>query len=380
VPLEQRQDIDRWILSDLQLVIRSAHEHFVKYDLPPVCQAIRKFLDDLSTWYIRRNRRRFWRGASEGDTDKLAAYQTLYEVLVTVCKIAAPIIPFVTEHIYQHLVARRVEGAPGTIHLCDYPQPDEDWIDDELSSRMASLLRVVSLGRSARTASKLKVRQPLAEVVIASADETDRAAAEQFHAHLTEELNVKKVTVRESVAEMCTTTVEINKKVAAPKYGKQLGDIIKALAGADVAEVAARVADRLPVTLRVGTHPQPLEPDDIKVNKDYGQDWAAAEDAKCVVLMDKRLTEELKQEGLARDVVRFVQVARKEAGLELEDRITLSLQTDSDKLKAAIESCKDYIAAETLATEITNRALEAAAGTTEAKIAGQTLRIDLQQA
>ncbi len=380
VPRNQRQDIDRWILSDLQLVIRSAHEHFRRYDLPPVCQALRKFLDDVSTWYIRRNRRRFWRGAAEGDTDKLAAYQTLHEVLVTLCKVAAPVIPFVTEHIYQHLVALRIEGSPESIHLCDYPQAQEALIDDRLSARMAALLRIVSLGRSARTASKLKVRQPLAEVIVASADETDRAAAEQFQAHLADELNVKKVSVRESVADKCTVTIEINRKTAGPKYGRQLNEIVGALATADVGEVASRVAGGLPVMLRVGTHPLPVGAEDILVTKDYGQDWAAAEDSQVVVLMDKRLTAELEQEGLARDVVRFVQVARKDAGLELEDRILLSLRTDSDKLRAGIAACKDYIAAETLASEIVDTPQEDPAGVSEVVIAGQSLRIAVRRA
>jgi isoleucyl-tRNA synthetase len=380
VPSAQRQDIDRWILSDLQLVICSAREHFERYDLPPVCQAIRRFLENLSTWYIRRNRRRFWRGASEGDVDKLAAYQTLHEVLVTLCKAAAPVIPFVTEHIYQHLVARQIPGAPESIHLCDYPEPNAELVDDDLSVKMGALLRVVSLGRAARTASKLKVRQPLAEIIVASADQTERAAVEQFQTHLHEELNVKKVTVRDNAADLCTTTVTMNKKVAAPKYGKQLGAISKALAQADTDNAAARVADGFTVTLQVEGRPLMLEAEDIAVSKDYGGDWSAVEEGGAVVLLDKRITEELRLEGIARDVVRFVQVARKEAGLELEDRIVLSLQTGSDLLRSAITRCTEYMAAETLATRITDAAIDNPTGTAEVKIAGQSLRIELRKA
>ena len=380
VPLEQRQDIDRWILSDLQLLIRTAGEHFERYELAPVCQAVRKYLENLSTWYIRRNRRRFWRGATEGDTDKLAAYQTLYEVLLTLCKVTAPVMPFVTEHIYQHLAARQISDAPESIHLGDYPQPDEQRIDHDLSARMAALLRIISLGRSARTASKLKVRQPLAEMVVASAEENDRAAVEQFEAHLLEELNVKKVTVRKSVADMCTITVAMNKKIAGPKYGRELKAISQALAQAQPAEVAARVADGFTVTVQVNGRPLTLEAEEITAAKDYGEHWAAVEEGGTVVLLDKHVTRELKREGIARDIVRFVQVARKDAGLELEDRILLSLRTDSDLLREAVQACGDYIAAETLATEITNAAVTNPAGSSDVKITGQPLHIELRRA
>ncbi len=380
IPLDKRQDIDRWILSDLQLVIREAHQDFQAYNLLPVCHKLERFLGDLSTWYIRRNRRRFWRGATHGDTDKLAAYQTLYEVLVTLSKVMAPIMPFVTEDIYQNLVARQVPGAPESIHLCDYPQVDEKLIDEDLSARMASLLRIVSLGRSARTASKLKVRQPLAELIVASPEETDRAAVQQFEAHLLEELNVKRVSVRESVADMCTITVRLNKKLAAPKYGRDLGAIGKALEEADHEEVASRVGDGFTVTVRVNDQPVTLEAEEIEVTKFYGDDWAPADEMGIVVLLDKRLSEELKLEGLARDVVRFVQVARKEANLELEDRIVLSLQTESEQLNAAIKACGDYIAGETLAVEITEAPPVNAAIQSEVKIGGGKLRIELHKA
>ena len=176
---------------------------------------------------------------------------------------------------------------------------------------------------------------------------------------------------------MCTISVALNKKLAGPKYGKQLGEITKALAQADADEVAQRSTDGLTITLPVGGHPLALNPEDITISKDYGDDWASAEDAGMVVLMDKRLTEQLKQEGLARDVVRFVQVTRKEAGLELEDRIVLSLLTESESLKAAIEACKDYITNETLATEVMDQPVDNPAGANEVKIAGDKLRIEV---
>ena len=379
VPLERRQDIDRWILSDLQLLVRTAHEHFRKYEVAPVCHAIEKFLENLSTWYIRRNRRRFWRGACEGDTDKLAAYQTLYEVLVTVAKVTAPVMPFITECIYRNLVAEQIEGTPESIHLCNYPQADESRIDPALSDKMAAVLKIVSLGRSARTASKLKVRQPLAELLVVPSDDTEQAAVRQFETHFLEELNVKKVTLKDSVADLRSVRINLNKKLTGPKYGRQLGGIASALAALDPQTVLDTVEQGLWVAVMVDGETVNLEPIEITVDKSYGEDWAAAEDRGTVVLLDKRITPELRDEGLARDIVRNVQNLRKDANLNMEDRIVLSLQTDSDLLKGAIAACGDYIAAETLATELTRRALDDASGTTSVKITGAQLHVELRK-
>ena len=380
VPLAQRQDIDRWILSDLQLLIGTVRTHFGKYELAPVCHAIEKYLDNVSTWYIRRNRRRFWRGAAEGDTDKLAAYQTLYEVLVTLAKVMAPVVPFVTEHIYQNLVAEACPGAPESIHLCDYPQADDRRVDHALSDKMAAVLTIVSLGRSARTASKLKVRQPLAEMLVVSPEPTARAAAEQFATHILEELNVKKLTVLESVADRRRVEVSVNKKVAAPKYGKRLSGIMAALAALSADEVLAQVEQGLWVPVTVEGEMLNLEPAELNVVKSYGDDWAAAEERTLAVLLDQRITPELRREGLARDIVRNVQNLRKDAGLDMEDRIVLSLRTDSAELRQAIAACGDYIASETLAVELTGAALADVGGATEVTIAGDELRVELRKA
>jgi isoleucyl-tRNA synthetase len=245
---------------------------------------------------------------------------------------------------------------------------------------VAASLKVVSLARSARTASKLKVRQPLAEMIVAPYDDTERAAVEKFDSHLREELNVKKITVRDSVADMCTIEVSLNKKLAGPKYGKQLSAVAAALEAADHVAVAARVEDGFSVELRVADRTMHLEAAEIKVTRSYGQDWVAAADSGTVVLLDKRITDDLRKEGIARDVVRFVQVARKDAGLELEDRIVLSLRSESDLLKAAVCAYDAYIAAETLATEITDASLDDPMGSSEVNVAGQPLHIELRRA
>ncbi|HRX87397.1 MAG TPA: DUF5915 domain-containing protein, partial [Phycisphaerae bacterium] len=360
VPLRQRQDIDRWILSDLQLVIRDARAAFERFDLPPVCQRVQRFIEDLSTWYVRRNRRRFWRGASEGDTDKLAAYQTLYEVLSKLIEVMAPILPFVTEEMYQNLVATQLAEAPRSVHLVDYPQADEAKIDAGLSARMAALLRIVTLARSARAASKLKVRQPLAKVVVKPANDVERAAIEhtQFQAHMLEELNIKAAELVDSVDGLVKTTVRLNKKVAGKKLGKALPAVEKALVDVNGAELAAAFTrgDNAHVTAGGQTHT--LMPEDVEIALGAGDDWAVAADGETVVLVDKRMTEALRQEGIARDIVRNVQNLRKDADFNIEDRIRLSVQTASPEVQAAVGAFRDYISDETLAAEFSQADLD----------------------
>ncbi len=376
VPVADRQDIDRWILSDLQLVVADVRGAFERYELAPVCHAIEEFLDNLSNWYIRRNRRRFWRGQSEGDADKLAAYQTLYQSLVTLTQLAAPVVPFLSDTIYRNLVANHVEGAPESVHLCDYPEPDETLIDRDLSDRMAALLKIISMARAARTNAKLKVRQPLAMIRVQPASDTERAAVELFKDHILEELNVKDVVVDDDLSSMCMVAIEGNMKLLGPAFGKNAGTVARALADVNAKATAEQIARGLSVEVKVGGETHIVEPAAIIVSKSYGDDWAGEEQVNTVVLLDKRITHELKLEGLARDIVRHVQTLRKEANLDLEDRITLSVRTDDDDLNEAARVCRDHIARETLAADIVHSSLEAAA-TSSVKIDGKTVEIEL---
>jgi isoleucyl-tRNA synthetase len=360
VPLTERQDIDRWILSDLQLVIRTARTHFERFDLPPVCTSVERFLENLSTWYVRRNRRRFWRGANEGDRDKLAAYQTLYEVLTTLCKVVSPILPFISEQMYQNLVAEQVPGSPESIHLCDYPQVDESRLDAPLSERMAALLRIVTLARSARAASKLKVRQPLARVRIQPGSDVERGAIKQFEAHMLDELNIKAVEVVDSVADLLKVRVAVNKKVAGPKFGKQLAEVTKSLESALGANITAAFARGESYHLAMNSGVAVLQPGDLEISFDSGEDWAAAVDGQTAVLVDKLVTTELRHEGLARDLVRNIQNLRKDADFNVEDRIRLSIQTSDAALRDAVRAFRHYICDETLAQELTDAPLSGA--------------------
>jgi len=292
----------------------------------------------------------------------------------------APIVPFVAEHLYQHLVAGSVAGEPESIHLCDYPRPDAGRVDHAISEKMAAVLRIVSLARSARTASKLKVRQPLAELVVASGVESERLAVQQFQDHILEELNVKKVSVRDSVADMCLIRIDVNKRAVGQKYGSMMKDIVQGLSRVPPAEAAAKVAAGECVAVEVGNETVMLEPAELVIEKDYGKDWVAAEDQQTVVLLDRKITTSLRQEGLARDVVRNVQNLRKEVNLNIEDRIVLSLRSESKEMVAAIDAFRDYIGRETLAVELTAGDLPDPAGRVEVKIDGAALAIALRKA
>ncbi|MFQ5461299.1 MAG: isoleucine--tRNA ligase [Phycisphaerae bacterium] len=380
VPIAERQDIDRWILSDLQLLIRDARSHFEAYDLPPVTQRIERFLDHLSTWYIRRNRRRFWRGASEGDQDKLAAYQTLYETLTTLAKIMAPITPFVTEHMYLNLVAGQIENAPRSIHHCPYPETDASRIDAALSEDMAALLQIITLARSARKESKLKVRQPLAELRVVPGSDADRRAVARFQDHLLEELNIKKVTAIEEADGLVQVGVQANMKTMGPKYGKQAAAVRRAVEAMDGTTAALALASGQSVSVEVDGQQITLDRNDITVVKTFDENWAGTDNGRTTVLIDKRLTEDLRREGIARDLVRNIQKLRKDANLDIADRIELAILSEGDLICKTVAQFGDYVRHETLAVALAQKALSDSAATASAKLEGVEVTIQLRQA
>ena len=332
----------------------------------------------LSTWYVRRSRRRFY---GEGwPVDKRTAYSTLYNVLNTLNRLFAPIVPFMAEKIYQNLVAARIEDAPSSVHHAPFPEADESLIDDSLSAHVEASLRLVSLARAARKESRLKVRQPLAELVVVPGDGTERKAVELFRDHFLEELNVKRVTLQESADDLVTVTVEPNAKTIGPKFGRHTAEAREAIGRLDgkSVEQSLQVGER--VTITIDGNETPIDPDDVTIKRSYGDDWAGAADGQTVVLLDKRLTPELANEGLARDIVRNVQNLRKEAGLEIDDRIRVGLVTESASLRSAIGAFGDYIRAETLAIEITPEPLGQTATRKDVKIGGEPLGLALTKA
>ncbi len=402
IPVAERSDLDRWILSDLQLLIEAADRAYSSFDVQDFCQKCERFVDDLSTWYVRRSRRRFY--DTGWPADKRAAYATLYEVLDTLIQLVAPILPFTAETMYQNLVVggrggvafedrgtgNREQGTgnavpgsqipvPSSVHHRPFPTAERALVNEGLSGRVSAFLHVVSLARSVRTENKLKVRQPLAELLVVPGGDDERAAIEQFRGDLLEELNVKNVSVRAGVGDLCRVDVKLNLKLAGPKYGKQVGAIQKALAAVDPAKTAARVAGNDAVPVQVDGEIIPISPDELLVTKSYDEAWAGAEDGGTIVLLDRRVTEELKREGLARDVVRNVQNLRKDAGLNIEDRIRLSLDTDAPVLQAAIKAWQSFIVDETLAVQIEHEPLADASGRTDVQIEGMPLAVALRR-
>ncbi len=379
LPMDQRQDIDRWILSDLQHLIRTARESFENYNMMAFCLEAERFVDDkLSNWYVRRSRRRFWK--SEQGTDKQAAYQTLYTALLTLTKLFAPIMPFLTEMMYQNL---RTTDLPESIHLCDYPKVDDERIDAELSDEMNCLLSLVSLGLAARNSVKIKVRQPLAELKVqAGADSEERAAVERFGDQLREELNVKTVSLHDPEwGPLLSPEVKPNMKSLGPKFGARLKDVVAAIAAADAEDLADKVRAGDSIELPCGGETILLEPADLVVSVRASEGWIGMIDGDTQIALDTRITEALSLEGTARDVVRHIQDKRKEAKLDMEDRIELYFSTDSEKLRRAIQTHRKYIADETLTVEWSLQPLTGG-GVHRAtvKVDGQPLTIELRRA
>jgi isoleucyl-tRNA synthetase len=379
VPVRARPDMDRWVLSDLQQLVRTARQAFDEYNVMAFCLEAEKFVNDkLSNWYVRRNRRRFWK--SEEGQDKQAAYQTLYTVLLTLTKLCAPVMPFLTETMYQNLKA---PGDPASVHLCDYPAVDEALIDEGLSADMDALLDLVSLGMAARNSVKppLKVRQPLAEMKVLPGSDSARRAVERFADQLRDELNIKKVTLHDPAAgPLLTQEAKGNAKTLGPKFGPRLREVQACLAAAPAAEIAAEVQAGAPFVLECPGGPVELAPEDVTVTQKAPPGWAGVADRGTQVLIDTRVTEELAREGMAREVVRHVQNTRKEADLQPEDRIVLWLHTDAGHLRQAIDAHRDYIAAETLTVRWSPASLNGQGHATDVKVDGQPLRIELSKA
>jgi isoleucyl-tRNA synthetase len=377
VPVKQRPDLDRWILSDLQLLIQTARREIERFNVMAFCLRAEEFVDDkLSNWYVRRNRRRFWK--SEQGSDKRAAYQTLYTVLTTLTRLCAPIIPFLAETLYQNLKTGNPQ--PVSIHLLPYPEVDEALIDADLSADMEALLRLVSLGSAARNSVKIKVRQPLAELRVQPAEERDRRAVSRFAEQICDELNIKRVVLHEpEQGSLLRYEVKPNPKTLGPKFGPRLKEVQAVLAKADAATLAQKFQAGESVALDCPNGSVQLEAADVFLPLQAAEGWAGLADRGTQVAIDTRITEPLAQEGMAREVIRHVQNARRDAGLEMEDRIVLYLHTESAKLQAAFETHRDYIAAETLTVQWATAPLGEGAYRVDAKVDGQPLHIELRK-
>jgi isoleucyl-tRNA synthetase len=349
LPAEERSLLDRWILSELNRLVAQVTEGLEDYDAFSTGRAVGDFIDELSNWYVRRSRRRFWKG--EEDADKVAAYLTLYECLVTVAKLLAPYTPFLSEELYRNLVGERYQDAPESVHLCDWPEADKALVDEDLSYRMGIARRVVIMGRAARNNSQLKTRQPLAVALIAG-DERAWAAVESLSDVVTEELNVKRLEFAGGSEGLVTHSVKPNYRTMGPHFGKQMPEAAAAVAALSGAEVAARLQAGETVAVNVGGKDHELSADHLMVETSQREGFAVEVAADMAVALSTEVTPDLAREGLAREIVHHVQNARKAAGLEIDDRIHLQLQGPAE----IIEMVQEHIATlmkETLAVALT---------------------------
>jgi isoleucyl-tRNA synthetase len=314
---------------------------------------INTFIDALSRWYLRRSRRRFWK--SRNDDDKLAAYQTLWECLVTAAKVIAPVIPFASERMYQGLVRYYDSDAPVSIHLCDFPEPSrlEAVNDTALLQAMDAVLGFVEQGHAARNKAGLKVRQPLGEARFVTSDKGLPEKIAPFLPLIRDELNIRQVTFVDSADDLCRAVARIDARSGKPKYGRLFQALQTAVEAMRPEQIAA-LQHGQPVQVRLGNQDVDLAPEDVIIEKAGQGSWEVAEGNGFLVAICAALNEDLIREGLVRDLVRHVQNLRKQIGLEVSDRIRIEFSA-GDPLAAAVLAHSDYLAGETLALEIEKR-------------------------
>ena len=360
-PVEERGELDRWMLSELKRTSAAMVERMDRYDHFGAAGELHTLVDGVSNWFVRRSRDRFWAAGRadtgpQGNAEKLAAYWTLYETLLGIIRLAAPFVPFVAEEIWQNLAVTPFgTRVPESVHLCDYPTGaavDGTAIDADLVRRMALVRDVASLGRSARAAEKLKVRQPLSKVeVILAGVSADDATWLEAHAELVcDELNVKQFEICREPDRYIERSVQPDLKKLGPRLGKDLPKVRTALQQADAAALLAELAREGSVSLPLaGGGVAVVQPDDLIVRTTAKPGWVAAENARAVVVVASELTPELIAEGMVREVVHAVQSQRRALDLEFTDRIELVFETSSPQLHSALETHLAYVAAETLA-------------------------------
>ncbi len=370
---DERSDLDRWIRSELHQTVRRVTNGLEAFEPTEGARPIEAFVEQLSNWYVRRNRRRFWRAGD--DADAQVALATLYECLATVTRLLAPFTPFLAESMYQNLVAGRVDGAPDSVHLDDWPEVDAGAIDEQLSTDVALVRRMVSLGRGARSKAQARVRQPLATVVLVPRSAEERTTLQALADQVADELNVQAVEVLEDAGDRLRYTVKPNLPVLGPRLGRELGAVRGAIEAADAAAVAS--AMRSGAAIPIEGHE--LTAADLLVEVEASEGWSAAEESGYAAIVDLRLTPELEREGQAREIVRHLQELRREAGLDVSDRINVGWQQSGDgDASAVFAEHGEYIAGEVLALELSEGVLDGAR--TEVSLDGAPVMLSLVKA
>ena len=367
--------LDRWVLARINQVSDRCTSALENSDAYSATMVIESFLDDLTNWYVRRSRRRFWK--SEQDADKHTAYATLYHVLVKLTKLLAPLTPFVTEVMYQNLVRSVQPEAYESVHHCDWPQVDEAAIDQELLDQMALARRVAGLGLGARGSANIKVRQPLARAM-AYVGDVRGELTDELVAIVADELNVKQFEFVEEEGRLVSYRLLPDNKILGPKFGPRFPKVRAALADADPALVVKRVGAGLPVTLEVEAKSVELAPEEVLIQTQPAEGLAVAVDKGVTVAVDAVITPELRAEGRAREVVRRVQTMRKDADFNIEDRITTWYAAEGE-LADVMVAWGDYIRAETLSTELVAGEPPADAYTETHQVEGASIKLGVKR-
>ena len=337
--------MDKWLLSRLNSTVKAVDDHLDNYRIPEAAKTLDTFVDEMSNWYVRRGRERYWvQGLPQ---NKIDAYMVLYTALVTICKAAAPMIPFMTEEIYQNLVRSVDKNAPESIHLCDYPVVNEAWIDPELEAAMDEVLSVVVLGRAARNGANIKNRQPLANITVV----TDKVLGKQYTDIIRDELNVKEVIFTDSANGLVSYSFKPQLKTLGPKYGKQLGEIRTLLASLDGAAAKKELDEKGFITLTLSTGNAELTADDLLISAEQLENSFAVTDNGYTVALDTELTDELIAEGFVREIISKIQTMRKEADFNVTDHIAVTIR-GSEKLEKIIGGKLNDIAGDVLADTV----------------------------
>ncbi len=385
IPFSDRPQIDQWILTNLQSLITKMRTALENFDTPTACAAAAAFIDDLSNWYIRRNRKRFWRSKDSSDTDKLAAYQTLHRVLVTLTKLLAPMLPFLSERMYQNLVGGgelRVESRdktqpdsssssdsqlstlnsqPVSVHLCPYPLADDAWSNPALLAPMQAAQAVVQMGHRLRETANQRVRQPLGEIRVATRSAATREQLATLTDVIADELNVKTVTLLESLGDLVSYKYRANPASLGKRYGKLLPRLKELIPTISPRDYRVLVDPRTSVTIEFDGQSIELIAEDVIETVENASGWASAAENGISIALNTELSPELVREGMARDFVRQVQQMRKDANLEIEQRISIRYATDDANALQSIQEWAEFIRGETLAGELTALGTDSAA-------------------
>ena len=343
-PSNPSNPLDQWILSEVEKLTQEVTEYIESYDIQKANTSFVSFIDRLNNWYIRRSRRRFWK--SENDLDKEQAYQTLYSVLMKYIKLACPVIPFITEDIYQNL---KTDSMPESIHLCDYPEANESLRDEALEKKMDVTQHAVSMGRALRANFSLKIRQPLKAIYLVTRDPEEKTILKEMEGIISEELNVKEVIIRDNEEELVEYQAKANFRVLGKLLGKSMKKGAAKIEGLSMDEIKS-LLDGATLSIEIDGTGYDITSESIVVQRTEKENLKVLNEGSLTIGLDTELTEALKQEGLVRDLVRNIQSLRKDSGLDVSDRIKLCI-SGSDEIKVSIDSHEDYMKNETLAVE-----------------------------